>query len=129
MHTRRSGRTSPLKFDSEIEKTARANRVNKRLFPNMEGNNSEEVLQVPDGQNPPAQMAGMPIPPEVAPQVPNINGYGGNNNNNVGPPPAIPQPPLNRNNHGFNGGNGPNWGNDGNRQNQQNQGPNGGNGQ
>ncbi|KAL4589527.1 hypothetical protein LXL04_002434 [Taraxacum kok-saghyz] len=29
MHTRRSGRTSPLKFDSEIERTARANRVNK----------------------------------------------------------------------------------------------------
>ncbi|KAL4553948.1 hypothetical protein LXL04_039936 [Taraxacum kok-saghyz] len=104
MHTRRGGRTSPLKFDSEIERTLRANRVNKRLFPNMEGNNSQEVLQPPVGQNPPAQMEGTQIPPLVAPQVHNNNGNEGNNNNNMaGPPPVIPQPPLNRNNQGFNG--------------------------
>src|SRR6187200_909432 len=121
MHTRRIGRTSPLQFDSEIERTARANRVNKRLFPNMEGPVIEEILQVPIGQNPPAQMAGAQIPPLVAPQD--------HNNNMAGPPPVIPQPPLNRNNQGFNGGIGPNWGSGNNQRNQQNQGPNGGNGQ
>ena len=129
MHTRRSGRTSPLKFDSEIERTARANRVNKRLFPNMEGPVIEEIRQVPIEQNPPAQMAGAQIPPLVAPQDHNNNGNEGNNNNMAGPPPVIPQPPLNRNNQGFNGGIGPNWGGGGNRQNQEIQGPNGGNGQ
>lgn len=94
MHTRYSGRTSPLEFEPEIERTARLNRVAKRLF-NM-ANMNEPIVEEINEELP-------PIPPPVIP--PNLNN---NNNNNVGPPP--PQPPPDINNRFHNGGNEVNWG-------------------
>ena len=131
MRTRRGGRSSPLSYDPEIERTARLNRVNRRLFNQMESTSSQGTQQppmptptlppgfetsgfenIPQPQipnqppqipiQPPIQQ--QPIPQGPMQQNPNMNVQ----QPNV-PPPIQPQPPQNNFNNNL-GGNAVNWG-------------------
>ena len=77
MHTRRGGRSSPLVFDPEIERTARSNRVTRRLFNRMEGPNAQQQQAQ---QQPPPQVEEVPQGVQQQ-QVPNV----------APPPPIQPQ--------------------------------------
>ena len=72
MHTRYSGRSSPLIFDQEIERTARTNRVATRSFNTMDTNevHVEDVIEEQENV--------VNSPPPTTPHLPNNN----NNNNN-----------------------------------------------
>nr|KAJ0195010.1 hypothetical protein LSAT_V11C700385820 [Lactuca sativa] len=104
MHTRHSGRSSPLSFDPEIERTTRSNRVSRRNINTMSVDNVV-VEDVVEGHEDAANN-----PPPLAPQFPNNNNGNNGNNNNADAPIIQPvQPQPNRNNCGQNGGNGGNW--------------------
>ncbi|KAD6454541.1 hypothetical protein E3N88_09247 [Mikania micrantha] len=99
MHTRFSGRDSPLEFDPEIKKTARINQTLQRLDrivtpgltnTNQTGESSNQSVPMADqnNQNPP--------PPPPPPPIPPFNQYA-----HMPPPnpnPVIPPNPFNQNN-------------------------------
>ncbi|KAD4888833.1 hypothetical protein E3N88_20906 [Mikania micrantha] len=96
MHTRFSGRDSPLEFDPEIEKTARINRTLQRLD-KIVTPGSRNTIQTGESSNQSVPMADQnnqnPPPP---PPIPPFDQYA-----HVPPPnpnPVIPPNPFNQNN-------------------------------
>ncbi|CAI9269206.1 unnamed protein product [Lactuca saligna] len=118
IHTRHSGRSSPLAFDLENERTSRSNRVARRNLNNTSVDNVV-VEDVVEGHED-AVNNSPPLVPPIAPQFPNKNNENNRNDNHADAPVIQPiQPQLNRNNRGQNSGNGGNWaqnmgGNEGN---------------
>ena len=84
MRTRRGGRSSPLSYDPEIERTARLNRVNRRLFNQMEGSSSQGTMHSPT-QPPPPGFEHSGFEHIIQPQI-------------LNPQPQIPIQPPNYNN-------------------------------
>ncbi|KAF5757652.1 putative nucleotidyltransferase, Ribonuclease H [Helianthus annuus] len=98
MHTRFSKKSSPLLFDSEIEKTARQNRVLLRsavkakaqsstVAQDLEQAANEMADQEPQNQAPQNE----PIPPIPDPPIPQNQNQPNNQNQNQPPPQPFPQ--------------------------------------
>ncbi|KAJ0476455.1 putative transcription factor interactor and regulator CCHC(Zn) family [Helianthus annuus] len=98
MHTRFSKKSSPLLFDSEIEKTARQNRVLLRsavkakaqsstVAQDLEQAANEMADQEPQNQAPQNE----PIPPIPDPSIPQNQNQPNNQNQNQPPPQPFPQ--------------------------------------
>ncbi|KAI3743559.1 hypothetical protein L1987_61269 [Smallanthus sonchifolius] len=92
-HTRRSGKTSPLIFNPEIERTARHNRANQRSLRKPTTNSKMEPNNpnTPVNPNVTSHVATTSIPPQPPPVPPIPPPF---NQPPTQPPPLQPNPPF-----------------------------------
>ncbi|KAI3693783.1 hypothetical protein L1987_76735 [Smallanthus sonchifolius] len=95
-HTRRSGKTSPLIFNPEIERTARHNRANQRSLRKPTTNSKMEPNNpnTPVNPNVTSHVATTSIPPQPPPVPPIPPPF---NQPPTQPPPLQPNPPFSPN--------------------------------